>query len=77
MADGIQIEVEDGVARIEFLDKSKRGDALAALIAAGGPGLIDVDTSGTRKTYIVPESIAEQAGLMEPKTAPAKKTTKK
>lgn len=65
MAEGIQVEVADGFARIEFLDKSKRGDGVAALLKAGGPGMIDVDTSGSRKTYIVPESIAEQAGLID------------
>lgn len=62
--EGLQIEVADGFARIEILDGSKRGDTLAALLAVGGSGLVDVDTSGTRKTYIVPESIAEQAGLL-------------
>lgn len=76
MAEGISVEVENGFARVEFLDKSKRGDGLAALIRAGGPGLIDVDTSGARKTYIVPESIAEEAGLIDaPKKAAAKKTS--
>lgn len=64
MAEGIQIEIEDGFARIEILDGAKRGDTVAALLAVGGSGLVDVDTSGTRKTYIVPESIAEQAGLL-------------
>lgn len=67
MADGIAIEVEGGFARIEFLDKTKRGDALAALLRVGGPAMIDVDTrSGPRKVYIVPESIAAEAGLLEP-----------
>lgn len=80
MAEGIQVEVADGFARVEFLDKSKRGDGLAALIKAGGPGLIDVDTSGSRKTYIVPESVAEDAGLIDapkPKRAATRTTTKK
>lgn len=66
-AEGIMIEVADGFARIQFLDKEKRGSGLAALIAVGGPELIDVDTrSNTHKTYIVPESIAVEAGLLDP-----------
>lgn len=70
---GIQIEIVDGFAHIEFLDSSVRGGALRALLDAGGPGLIDVDTSGTRKTYIVPESVAQQAGLLTT-PEPAKRT---
>jgi hypothetical protein len=72
--DGIQIEVADGFARIEFLDKSKRGETLAKLIDVGGPGLIDIDTGGARKTYIVPESVAQDAGLIN---APKKTSTAK
>ena len=70
---GIQIEIADGFARIEFLDPSKRGDTLAALLDAGGPELMDVDTSGVRRTYIVPESIAVQAGLLGGDPAPPRK----
>jgi hypothetical protein len=77
MAEGIAIEVEGGFARIEFLDKNKRGEALAALLRVGGPAMIDIDTrSGPRKVYIVPESIAVEAGLVAPvKKAAAKRTT--
>lgn len=64
--EGIQVEVEDGFARVEFLDSRLRGKGIAALLAVAGPGMIDVDTSGTRKTYIVPESIAAQAGFIGP-----------
>lgn len=69
MPEGIQVELDSGFARVEFLNKAKVGQTLAQLLAVGGPGLIDVDTSGTRKTYIVPESIAEQAGLIESSAA--------
>lgn len=76
---GIQVEVADGFARIEFLDKELRGATLTKLLEAGGPGLIDVDTSGTRKTYIVPESIARDAGLIQQRRTATKRasTTKK
>lgn len=76
MVAGLQIEIADGFARIEFLDRSKRGEMLASLLAVGGPGLIDIDTSGPRKTYIVPESVAEQAGVLAvpKKTARTSKT---
>jgi hypothetical protein len=81
MSEGIQVEVEGGFARIEFLHPSKYGNTLTALLEAGGSGLIDVDTSGTRKTYIVPESVAQQAGLLSGATTvvasePAKKVSK-
>lgn len=76
MNEGVQVEIEDGFARIEFLDKSKRGAVLAELLRVGGPGLIDVDTGGTRKTYIVPESVAIDAGLIEP-PKPKRTTTRK
>ena len=77
MAEGISVEVENGFARIEFLDKSLKGEGVARLIREGGPGLIDVDTSGARKTYIVPESIAEQAGFIDAPKKTARKSTGK
>ena len=70
--EGVQVEVTDGFARIEFPDPHKRGEVVAALLKAGGPGLIDVDTRGSRRrAYIVPESIAQQAGLLEEAAAEA------
>lgn len=80
MAEGILAEVEDGFARIQFLDKSKVGPSLAKLIELGGPELIDIDTrSNPRKTYIVPESIAQEAGLLEVTlpTPPVRRSTRK
>jgi hypothetical protein len=79
MAEGILAEVEDGFARIQFLDKSKVGPSLARLIELGGPELIDIDTrSNPRKTYIVPESIAQEAGLLEAApTPPVRRSTRK
>lgn len=66
MAEGILIEVEDGFAHIQFLDASKRGPALAKLLAIGGPELIETDSrSNPRKTYIVPEGMARDAGLLD------------
>lgn len=66
MAEGIEVEVADGFARIQFHDTAKKGPTLTRLLELGGPGLIDVDTrSGRRKTYIVPESIAKDAGLLD------------
>jgi len=66
MAEGIEVEIQDGFAHIQFLDPSKRGDALTKLLDQVGPGLIDVDTrSNPRKTYIVPEGVARDAGLLD------------
>lgn len=74
MAEGILAEVSDGVARLQFLDKAQAGPALTKLLAVAGPEFIDVDTrSGSRKIYIVLESIARDAGLLdepEPVDAP-------
>lgn len=74
MAEGIAVEVEDGLARIEFLDRSKKGDTVAALLKAGGRGAMKIDSGGTRRTYIVPEAVAESVGLIDaPK--PRRKTS--
>lgn len=65
MPAGIEAEVAGGFARVTFTDPAQRGRTLAALLRAGGPGLIDVDTSGRRTAYVVPESIAQQAGVLD------------
>lgn len=70
MAEGIHAEVTDGFAHIQFLDREKAGPAITKLLELGGPGLLDVDTrSNSRKTYIVPESIARDAGLLDDQPA--------
>ena len=70
MAEGIHAEVTDGFAHIQFLDREKAGPAITKLLELGGPGLLDVDTrSNPRKTYIVPESIARDAGLLDDQPA--------
>jgi hypothetical protein len=74
MPAGVETIIEDGFATITFTDPTLRGPALAALIADVGPELVDVDTSGTRKSYIVPASAAEKAGLLD---VPAKPKAKK
>ncbi|MBF6070148.1 hypothetical protein [Nocardia farcinica] len=67
MNEGIAIEVQDGAARIEFLDGSLRGETLARLLEVGGPHAIRVETrGGDRKGYIVPEHVAVSAGLLTP-----------
>jgi hypothetical protein len=82
MAEGIQIEVTDGLARLEFLDPSKKGNTLRQLLDVAGPGMIEIDSrSGPRRAYIVPESFVQQIGLLhapkkdEDKPA-AKRTTR-
>lgn len=66
MAEGIEVEVIDGFAHIQFLTREAKGNGLAALLEAVGPGVIDVDTrSNPRKTYIVPEGTAAEAGLID------------
>ena len=71
MAEGILAEVEDGFARIQFLDSALAGPALTKLLELVGPGVIDVDTrSGSRKIYIVPEGTAREAGLLDGEALP-------
>lgn len=65
MMEGISVEVEAGFAYIEFMDKRAAGPVLQALIDVGGQEMIDVNTGGTRRTYIVPESIAIAAGVLD------------
>jgi hypothetical protein len=67
MTEGISVEVENGSARIEFLDGSLRGETLARLLEVGGPQAIRPETrGGDRKSYIVPEHVAMSAGLITP-----------
>ena len=74
MADGVQVEVENGFAHIQFLDSSKKGPVLTQLLELVGPELIGIDTrSNPRKTYIVPEGTARDAGLLD--EAPASEPT--
>lgn len=66
MAEGILVEVQDGFAHIQFIDRTKVGPALTKLLELGGPEMIDIDTrSNPRKTYIVPEGMAMEAGLLD------------
>lgn len=66
MPQGVNVEVADGQATIDFVDRSLRGPGLAALLAIGGPETISVDTrSGPRFLYTVPEGNAREAGLLD------------
>lgn len=77
---GISVIVSDGVAHITP-DPNRRGEVARALTAV--TNLISVDTSGSRKAYIVTEETARAAGLLdelpapEPAKAPAKAPAKK
>ena len=67
MTEGLLIEVQDGSARIEFLDEARRGETLARLLDVAGPHAIRAETrGGSRKGYIVPEWAAIKAGLVAP-----------
>lgn len=74
MPAGVHVELDEGFAHIQFLDKEVAGTGLAALIKVAGPGFIEIDSrSGERKIYIVPEDFAIQAGLVDaPKKTRAK-----
>lgn len=71
MPEGVNVEVDEGFARISFADPSKVGPGLAALIKTGAP--IQVKTGHNRRVYVVPEGNAREAGLLDApkKAAPA------
>lgn len=64
MPEGIAVVVEDGHATIEFVDQSKRGEALNKLLKAGGPDAVHKVTR-PRVAYTVPEDVARAAGLLD------------
>ena len=66
MPEGIVVEVADGLATIDFVDSSLKGTGLNRLLAAAGPGGVEVLTrEGPRRRYRVPEIYAEQAGFLD------------
>lgn len=82
MPEGVSVVVDDGFATIDFIDRRLRGTGLAALLAVGGPGTVEVLTRvGPRRLYRTPEGNAREAGLLDvpvaPKKAPAKKAPAK
>jgi hypothetical protein len=64
MPAGVAVEVEDGYATVEFLDRRLRGVGIGALLAAGGPEAVEKLTR-PRTAYRVPESVARAAGLLD------------
>lgn len=64
--EGVSVEVADGEARIEFVDKSIKGAVIGELAELAGRHGIRLDSGGTRRTYIVAESVAVAAGLVDP-----------
>lgn len=65
MTTGIDIRLRDGFAELEFTDPALKGPTLHRLHEVIDDAFIDVDTGGTRRTYIVPESAARDAGLLD------------
>lgn len=64
MPEGVSTFVdENGNAHVSFPDVSLRPAAISRLLATGAP--IEVDTSGKRRSYIVPEGNAREAGLLD------------
>lgn len=68
MPAGIAVEVADGFAVIEFVDKAKRGPALDALIKFGGPATVEKlsrEKGSNTPRYRVPEGNAREVGLLD------------
>lgn len=77
MPAGVEIVVEDGFATVTP-DRTQRGHVLRALLAAvDHPSQIRTDTSGPRRSYVVLEQDARNAGLIDEKPAAKKPATKK
>lgn len=69
MPEGIAVDIDEGRAVIDFIDAGKRGPGVQALIDAGGPQAVEVDSrTGPRKLYIVDEKVARDAGLLDEDT---------
>lgn len=66
MPAGIIVTVDGGLANVDFVDPSKAGPGLTALLNIGGPDSIRTITRrGARRTYQVPTGNAIAAGLID------------
>lgn len=65
MPKGIEVEVENGFAKLTFTDPALRGRAIQKIIDVSSPAFISVDTSGTKRSYVTLESVARDAGLLD------------
>ncbi|QFP94635.1 hypothetical protein I5G59_gp15 [Mycobacterium phage LilMcDreamy] len=66
MPEGIVATVEDGYATLDFVDVTKRGPALQALIELAGPDSIETITRrGPRRQYRVLVDNADAVGLLD------------
>ncbi|ADX31937.1 hypothetical protein TPA2_gp23 [Tsukamurella phage TPA2] len=69
MPAGIEVEVDNGFATLDFVNKSLRGPALAKLIEQGGGEIVETITrEGPRRKYRVPLGNAQAAGLIDGST---------
>lgn len=76
MAHGVDVDVVDGQAIIGFADSAVKAEHLSKLIAIAGPTGVKVDTGGTRRTYLVSEDVASEAGLIDkPKRTGGRKSS--
>jgi len=66
MPEGIVATVEDGYATLDFVDPTKRGPALQALIDLAGPESVETITRrGPRRQYRVLVDNADAVGLLD------------
>lgn len=65
MPAGVEVVIEDGFATVTP-EPAQRGRVLTALLAAvDDPTQIRTDTSGRRRSYVVLEQDAREAGLLD------------
>ena len=65
MPAGIIATVDNGFATLDFIDGSKRGPALAAIIEEAGNIVETITRDGPRRKYRIPAQLAEDLGLID------------
>lgn len=76
MAQGVDVDIVDGQAIIGFTDSATKAEHLRKLLDIAGPTGVKVDTGGTRRTYLVSEDVASEAGLIDkPKRTGGRKSS--
>ena len=67
---GVEVDIEDDEATVAFVDRTRKGPGLNALLKVGGPENVRKVTL-PREAYVVPVWVARDAGLTEDAPAPA------
>lgn len=66
---GVEVTIDRGVATV----RPASAEVAAALLAVAEGGEVQTSTSGAKLAFVVPERVAERAGLVEGTRDPAKR----